>query len=72
LGIEDELATAEMRCGSVCDEHPAPAEVRWLTSIVADEDFTVQSSAAGPDLWAKKLTRATLVLALPPLLEKPC
>ncbi len=53
-------------------EHPSPAEIRWLTSIIADEGFTVQSSSAGPDLWVKKLTTATLVLALPPLVSRPC
>ena len=53
-------------------EHPSPAEVRWLTSIIADEEFTVQSSSEGTDLWVKKLTTATLVLALPPLTSKPC
>jgi hypothetical protein len=52
-------------------EHPSPAEVRWLTSIVADEEFTVQSSSEGPDLWIKKLPTATLVLAVPPLISKP-
>lgn len=47
-----------------------PAEIRWLTAIVADEGFKVHSSSAGPDLWVKKLTSATLVLALPPLVSK--
>lgn len=50
-------------------EHPSPAEIRWLAAIVADEGFKVQSSSAGPDLWVKKLTRATLILALPPLVS---
>ena len=45
-------------------QHPSPAEIRWLTAIVADEGFKVQSSSAGPDLWVKKLTRATLVFPL--------
>ena len=52
-------------------EHPSPAEIRWLTAIVADEGFKVKSSASGLDLWVKKLTRATLALAIPPLLSKP-
>jgi hypothetical protein len=52
-------------------EHPSPAEVRWLTSILADEEFTVQSSSEGPDLCIKKLPTATLVLAVPPLISKP-
>ena len=51
--------------------HPGPAEIRWLTAIVADEGFRVQSSAEGVDLWAKKLNRATVVLAIPPLVFKP-
>ncbi len=53
-------------------EHPTPAEVRWLTSIVADEDFTIESSPSGRDLWVKRLKTATVVLALPPLVSKPC
>ncbi len=52
-------------------EHPSPAEIRWLTAIVADEGFKVQSSSAGVDLWAKKLNKATVVLAIPPLFSKP-
>ena len=52
-------------------EHPTPAEIRWVTSIIADEDFTVESSPAGPDLWVRKLKTATVVLALPPLVSKP-
>jgi hypothetical protein len=52
-------------------EHPSPAEIRWLTAIVADEGFEVRSSAAGADLWTKKLKTATVVLAIPPLFSKP-
>jgi hypothetical protein len=52
-------------------QHPSPAEIRWLTAIVADEGFKVQSTAAGMDLWTKRLKRATLVLAIPPLFSKP-
>ena len=52
-------------------EHPSPAEIRWLTVIVADEGFRVQSSSGGADLWTKKLNRATVVLAIPPLLFRP-
>jgi len=51
--------------------HPSPAEIRWLTAIVADEGFKVESSSSGLDFWVKKLTTATLVLAIPPLLSKP-
>ena len=32
-------------------EHPSPAEVRWLISIVADEGFKIDSSSAGLDFW---------------------
>ena len=46
---------------------PSPAEIRWLTATVADEGFSVESSSSGLDFWVKKLTRATLVLAMPPL-----
>ena len=49
---------------------PSPAEIRGLTAIVADEGFRVESSSSGLDFWVKKLTRATLVLAMPPL-SKP-
>jgi hypothetical protein len=52
-------------------EHLSPAEIRWLTSIIADEEFEVQSASTGPDLWVKKLKAATLVLALTPLVSKP-
>jgi hypothetical protein len=52
-------------------EHLSPAEIRWLTSMIADEKFEVQSSPAGPDLWVKKLKTATLVLALPPQASRP-
>jgi hypothetical protein len=52
-------------------KHPSPAEIRWLLAIVADEGFKVQSSSEGLDLWVKKLTMATLVLAIPPLVSKP-
>jgi hypothetical protein len=52
-------------------EHLSPAEIRWLTSTIADEQFEVQSSSSGPDLWVKKLKAATLVLALPPLASRP-
>ena len=51
-------------------EHPSPAEIRWLTSTIADEGFEVQSSSSGSDLWVKKLSNATLVLVLPPLASK--
>lgn len=52
-------------------QHPSPAEIRWLTAIVAEEGFQVQSSSAGVDLWEKKLNKATVVLAIPPLFSKP-
>lgn len=52
-------------------EHPSPAEIRWLTAIVADEGVKVQSSSAGVDLRSKKLNKATLVLAIPRLFSKP-
>jgi hypothetical protein len=51
-------------------QHPSPPEIRWLTAIVAEEGFKVQSSSAGVDLWEKKLTKATVVLAIPPLFSK--
>jgi hypothetical protein len=50
-------------------QHPSPAEIRWLTAVVADEGFKVQSSSAGVDLWEKKLNKATVVLAIPPLFK---
>ena len=52
-------------------EHPSPAEIRWLTTIIADEGFRVESSASGSDCWVKKLTKGHLVLVLPPLASKP-
>ena len=55
----------------LCYEHPSPAEIRWLTAILADEGFEVQSTTEGTDLWAKKLNKATVVLAIPPLFSKP-
>ncbi|HKS75649.1 MAG TPA: hypothetical protein VJQ82_20730 [Terriglobales bacterium] len=53
-------------------EHPSPAETRWLTALVANEGFRVQSSSSsGSDLWVKQLTRGSLVLVLPPFTSKP-
>jgi hypothetical protein len=52
-------------------EHPSPAEIRWLTSTIADEGFETESTSSGSDLWVKKLTKARLVLVVPPLTSKP-